>query len=320
MPNPRQYWLHTLSPTHVGIGRGIGYIDLPIDRDGVTGWPIIRASGVKGVLADHFGLKLIPNPGSENNKLKDRRKLETTEGKLLKAAFGIAGENNDSNSGALLPTDAKLVCLPVRSFKGTFAWATSKMCLQMLHRTLKLAGANPPDAIFKSLPDDTARIVDGSEICVDIRPQTSGYKVFLEDLDFHAQSCPTASDWADLIATTVFAEDTAWQDHFKKRFVVLPDSAFDFLCETGTEVNTRVRIDPEMKTVAKGALWTEESLPAESILMGIIHCDRVFGSTGEDITPERLLKDFTKSELTLQIGGKATVGRGQVRCVFREVN
>ncbi len=48
MPNTRIYWLHTLSPTHAGIGRGVGYIDLPIDRDGVTGWPIIRGSAFKG--------------------------------------------------------------------------------------------------------------------------------------------------------------------------------------------------------------------------------------------------------------------------------
>ena len=46
---------------------------------------------------------------------------------------------------------------------------------------------------------------------------------------------------------------TRWQEQFKKRFVVLPDTAFDFLCETGTEVHTRVRIDDELKSVAKGA-------------------------------------------------------------------
>jgi CRISPR-associated protein Cmr4 len=32
-----------------------------------------------------------------------------------------------------------------------------------------------------------------------------------------------------------------------------------------------------------------------------------------------LLDRFAKAALTLQIGGKATVGRGQVRCVFTEV-
>jgi CRISPR-associated protein Cmr4 len=53
MPNTRLYWLHCLSPTHAGIGRGLSYIDLPIDRDAITNWPIIRGSGFKGVWADH---------------------------------------------------------------------------------------------------------------------------------------------------------------------------------------------------------------------------------------------------------------------------
>ena len=44
MPNSRVYWLHTLTPTHAGVGRGVGYIDLPIERDVVTNWPLIRGS------------------------------------------------------------------------------------------------------------------------------------------------------------------------------------------------------------------------------------------------------------------------------------
>ena len=86
-----------------------------------------------------------------------------------------------------------------------------------------------------------------------------------------------------------------WQEQFKKRFVVLPDTAFDFLCETGTEVQTRVRIDDETKTVADKALWTEESLPAETILAGIVRCDRIFGRNGEDITPAGLLDRFARA-------------------------
>ena len=30
MSNTRIYWLHAISPTHVGTGRGVGYIDLPV--------------------------------------------------------------------------------------------------------------------------------------------------------------------------------------------------------------------------------------------------------------------------------------------------
>jgi CRISPR-associated protein Cmr4 len=297
MPNTRLYWLHCLSPTHAGIGRGVGYIDLPIDRDGVTGWPILRGSGFKGVWADY-------HKATDEARKKDS---------MLRAAFGIAGDNNDSNSGALIPTDAKLVCLPVRSFRGTFAWATSPLCLQMLHRTLTLAGVT-------GLPELKFTLSDAEAATPVETVLREGNHVYLEDLDFEAKKVPPeVGKWAEFIGKSIFADDAAWQDQFKKRFVVLPDTAFDFLCETGTEVHTRVRIDDDMKTVAKGALWTEESLPAETILMGLIQCDRIFGKNGEDITPQGLLDKFAKERLTLQIGGKATVGRGQVRCVFTEV-
>ncbi|MGH8610275.1 MAG: RAMP superfamily CRISPR-associated protein [Gammaproteobacteria bacterium] len=89
----------------------------------------------------------------------------------------------------------------------------------------------------------------------------------------------------------------------------------------GTEVNARIRIDDEKKIAAKGALWYEESLPAESILAGLVWCDRAFprgllqppnGKTEE----QWLMDTYCQKELTLQIGGKATVGKGRVRCLF----
>ena len=296
MSNTRLYWLHTLSPTHVGIGRGIGYIDLPIDRDGVTGWPIIRGSAFKGVWADH-------------HKATDEARKDNPK---LRVAFGRAGENNDSNAGALIPTDARIVCLPVRSFRGTFAWATSPLVLQMLRRTLSLSEV-------KNLPNAPGSLEEGKAHCTKTSVLVEGNQIYLEDLDFTAQKCETATAWATWIAECAFGKDDSWAAEFQKRFVVLPDNAFDFLCETGTEVHTRVRIDDDTKTVATGALWTEESLPAETILMGIIQCDRVFGREGKEITTLGLLNEFAHKPLTLQIGGKATVGRGQVRCVFTEV-
>ncbi|MGL4421991.1 MAG: type III-B CRISPR module RAMP protein Cmr4 [Gemmataceae bacterium] len=304
MPNTRMYWLHCLSPTHAGIGRGVGYIDMPIDRDGITNWPIIRGSSFKGVWADFY------------KATKDNRNADPK----LKAAFGLSSSNeNESNSGALMPTDAKLVCLPVRSFRGTFAWVTSPLCLQMLQRTLQLAGVKDLPEAPKELPDDKAHHAMGTTLLEDKH-------IYLEDLDFTAVECKAATAWAEKIARWVFPgedpKDKGWQEVFKKRFVLLPDSAFDFLCETGTEVHTRVRIKDDTKTVDNGALWTEESLPAETILMGLIQCDRVFQKKDESprITETSLLDQFAKNPLALQIGGKATVGRGQVRCIFREAN
>lgn len=314
MSNSRLYWLHCLSPTHAGIGRGVGYIDLPIDRDGVTGWPILRGSGFKGVWADY-------HKATDEARKKDS---------VLRAAFGIAGDNNDSNSGALIPTDAKLVCLPVRSFRGTFAWATSPLCLQMLHRTLTVAGVKDLPQAPSALPDNLAHhtettcLKEETQIPVEGNPNQRRLvqKIFLEDLDFDARTCPTATVWATKIGSWVFGANDSWCQEFQKRFVVLPDTAFDFLCETGTEVHTRVKIDDDTKTVVPGALWTEESLPAETILMGLIQCERVYQKSGakdETIKPEKLIEDFATKPLTLQIGGKATVGRGQVRVTFTEV-
>lgn len=320
MAETRIYWLHALSPTHAGIGRGLDYIDLPIDRDKVTGWPIIRGSAYKGVWADHFGAT------EEARKQKDKPQDKP----LLRIAFGIVDGDN-ANSGALIPTDAQLVCLPVRSFRGTFAWATSPLCLKMLHRTLTLAKV-------PGLPDAPTGLAESDAHHAAETVLVEGNRLFLEDLDFMARNCNTANAWAEMLARWVFPgeekSDESWRDVFVKRFAVLPDSAFDFLCRTGTEVHTRVKIHDEFKVVEKGMLWTEESLPAETILAGIIQCDRVFGPKGEDITttklpngeivtPTGLLDHFAstknKEPLILQIGGKATVGRGRMRCVFTPV-
>jgi CRISPR-associated protein Cmr4 len=297
MSNAKIYWLHTLSPTHVGTGRGVGYIDLPLHREKVTNWPVIPGSAFKGVWADHFR-------ATEQNRRIDIK---------LRLAFGMASENS-SNAGALIPTDARLVCLPVRSFWGTFAWCTSPLALQMLHRDLTLAGV----ADLPSLPDVPQKglVYHANET---VLRDTDG-RVFLEDLDFGAQQSDTVNTWAEKIAAWVFPDDVPWQATFTKRFAVVQDAVYDFLTQTGTEVATRVKIDDELKTVVDRALWNEESLPAETILAGLVSCDRVFAKDANGITAAGLIEEFASKALTLQVGGKATIGRGRVRCVFTSVN
>jgi CRISPR-associated protein Cmr4 len=295
--NTRIYWLHTLSPTHVGTGRGVGYIDLPIHRDKVTGWPLIPGSAFKGVWADHFR-------ATEDNRRSDP---------ALGVAFGRASdrETNTSNAGALVPTDARIVCFPIRSYYGTYAWCTSPLALQMLHRDLLLAGVS-------DLPTVPGALAEGDVHRTTTTKLEDGGRIFLEDLDFAGRACATATAWAERLANWVFPEqnDAAWRDRFRERFAVVPDAIFDFLTETGTEVAARVRIDDDHKTVAQGQLWNEESLPAETILAGIIGCDRVYARSPNGVTSEQLAAQFATGQLLLQIGGKATVGRGRVRCVF----
>lgn len=296
MENTQVYWLHALSPTHVGTGRGVGYIDLPIHRDKVTNWPLIPGSAFKGVWADRYGAT------------DDQRRSKSK----LRLAFGRASDqDNASNAGALVPTDARLVCLPVRSFQGTFAWCTSPLALQMLRRDLSLAG-------MTALPPEPPEVNDDAVHRTATTKLEDGGRIFLEDLDFAGKPCPGAQAWAERLAGWVFpdADSAAWRTRFVERFALVADSVFDFLTETGTEVSARVRIDDERKTVARGALWNEEALPAETILCGLVACDRVYSRDAADITAAELIEEFATKPLLLQLGGKASVGRGRVRCVF----
>ncbi len=85
-----------------------------------------------------------------------------------------------------------------------------------------------------------------------------------------------------------------------------------FLADTATEIRSRIRIDDEKRTVIKGALWYEENLPAESLLFGILGVDRPHDDSGLSDTGAAFTEHLSSDSL-IQIGGKATVGRGLVR-------
>lgn len=289
------YWLHALSPLHIGTGRGEGYIDLPLAREKVTRLPYVPGSSVKGVFADS---------------------CEATQGRrdtaLKKAAFGTAGDEA-ANAGALVFTDARLVCLPVRSLYGTFAWCTSRFTLARLDRDLRAAGHRlgplPPPPRGDQIP-----------VHVSAAPPSvlaAGGKAYLEDLDAVALPAAEVSAVATQIAGWLFpAANDPWREEFARRFAVLPDDLFNFLCESGTEVQPHVRIEDDTKTVAGGALWYEESLPAEAVLAGLVWCDAVRG--GLDATRDQVLGLCADRDgaSAVQLGGKASVGKGRTRLLF----
>lgn len=290
----RMYWLQTITPLHVGAGKGVGFIDMPIMREKVTDWPLVPGSAAKGVLRDHF----FQNGNDEQKKLID-------------IAFGKQIVDDLSNAGSLILTDAHIVCLPVRSLYGTFAYITSPLVLEKLKRDLEAAG-------YKDLPStlNPARnevlLVNGSKIVGEGR-------VFFEDLDFIAKEDKNAKKWAEMLAGVIFPKESVkeavWKGIFEERFAVLNDDCFNFLSKTGTEVTAHIRIEDDSKIVARGALWYEEALPAEAILAGVAWCDKVFGGNG--INQSKILETYCQKEkLDLQMGGKATVGKGRVRCQF----
>lgn len=129
------YQIEAVSNLHAGSGEANeGVIDNLIQRDSVTGLPIINASSLKGALREHF-----------NN--------QKTE--LIEYIFGSeANDNQKRVAGIYRFFDARLLAIPVRSDKAPYLMATSSLVLQDYLRTLELFGL-PVDKDLKQLAQQT---------------------------------------------------------------------------------------------------------------------------------------------------------------------
>lgn len=314
MTNTRILWIHNLSPIHVGCGAGTGAIDLPIIREKTTNWPFIPGSSIKGVLADHFGAS---EPGSRED--------------LAKIAFGkpdskvAAGQPTAGNSGGLDIGDARLVCFPMKSSFGTFAWITCPLALQRLARDLKEMGM-PAKQVPDVVPPPPEKLHVHDLNSTALRPPGAGaapVRAALGEFDFILEQPADVAPlrkWAENLASWLFPAapqgNNPWRSLFLKRFAMVDDDAFSYFNEHETEVDPRVRIDPSTGTVMKGQLWTEESLPPESILASFVWVDPIVTRVHGAKKTQELLTEYCSRNLTLQIGGNSTVGAGLSHVIF----
>lgn len=268
--------VHALSPIHCGTGQAAGGVDLPIAREKSTEIPLIPGSSLKGVLRAR------------------------SEGPMTYKVFGPDTEAASEHAGSVQFGDASLALLPVRSVLGTVAWATSPYLLLRLLRDARLAGCD------LGPPPSSPRSVDEVILTSGKLKDPDGVVIF-EDLDFHGREDDAARSFAERLGNHLF-EDQAERDHFTDRVCVVHDDIMKLLLKTGMEVIARNRIDQDSGTVANGGLWTEEALPVESILSGVIVATpvRATGATVDELLAhvERILAT------PVQIGGGASIGRG----------
>lgn len=278
--NARLLLIHALSPLHAGTGQGVGAIDLPIAREKATGLPYLPGASLKGTLR-----AAVDDPA------------------LRQAVFG--SEDAQHASPAQL-ADARLLLLPVRSLAGTFAWVTAPYVLRRALRDARDAGRRDLPAAIPT-PALSECAVAGPSSALLVRDGTDG-QVVLEDLDLAARPDDGAAAWARWVGRYLFPGEPAWQDYLNERICVVHDDTLAFLLETATEVTARIAMDDATKTARKGGLWYEEALPAETVLLGIVTATRVRAGSAAVFD--------TIASLTaqpLQLGGKATVGRGLCR-------
>jgi CRISPR-associated protein Cmr4 len=300
-------FLYCETPVHAGTGTSLSIVDLPIQRERITGLPIVQASSLKGVL---------------------RAEVERLKGKqIAEALFGPETQRAHEHAGCVSPHDARLLLFPIRSLVGVFAWATCPFVLERFKREMIAAGfqigwqvPNPANSHQALVAHDDTIVADG--------------KVVLEEFAFEKQKDDSAEQIANWLRDNAFPQSGEYEDFRKwlpKRFVILPDDAFRDFTQLATEVIARIRLKPETKTVAEGALWTEEHLPSETLLYAPIFVSKPLAP--KDTVPDKFKEnnepsaakvlEFLKGLTTpntdkpyldrLQIGGDETVGRGIVK-------
>lgn len=283
------FYIHALSPLHMGTGAAVGAIDLPHARETATQLPNVPGSGIKGVWRDQF----------------PRHTAETTR------LFGSDWSEPTRDQAALLFSDAWLLCMPVMSFVGDFAWVTSPMSLARFARERRYT--LPNDAL-PPLPQPQTHQAQVSADCV-LKHEGD---LYLHELKIKASDNKAVQDWAELIAREVFADDTEYQKEFVKRFVVVGEAELVHLSHAAGHVPMRNALD-DNKLVTKGALWSEENMPAETMFWGTVSADTLQDRDNQIHSARDSLNQFThlaKQNPRLQFGGKASVGRGVCRFVL----
>lgn len=298
MSTTRILIVHARSPLHAGTGQATAAVDLPIARDRATRFPLLPGSSIKGAL-----------------RARARDKLP----KDYTTIFGPETDNASDHAGAIAISDARLLLLPVRSVAGTFAWVTSPWLLAGFAREAKLAGLKLWDKTPMVTGTQKALVGADTLLGVDIKKgNVSEKKVVLEEFDLDRED-GGAIEVAQKLAPLVFA-DREWQEMLTRRICIVHDDTMGFLAQHATDIVTRVSINPDTGTAKDGQLWTEENLPAESVLASLVE-ELPTAKTRPAKAGGWL--DLAQKELfstPIQLGGKATVGRGRCNLHFVKGN
>lgn len=284
MPDAKLLFIHALTGLHPGSGSALGVVDMPVQRERHTQWPLIPGSSLKGVLRNAC------RPATSHN-----------DKNVWLAAFGPETENAGDFAGAIALTDARLLAFPVRSLHGVFAWTTCPAVLSRAERDANLLLKNADTPRIPPTGRGQALCADNSSLLVDKN------RLLLEEFEFHRSVADQeiVSQWARWLARAV--QDEATQKRLQDNLVILHDDDFTYFTRHATEVIARVGLNYETKTVKDGALFYEEFLPPETLFYAV-----VMGSNSRiDIDGVDML-EWLKGELpqTLQIGGDQTIGKG----------
>ena len=291
-------YIYAETPIHPGSGAMIsGAVDLPIQRERHTDFPIIQASSLKGVLRNSACFIEIDDKCKKCDK-----KSKADECEILNQIFG-----SPEGIGGVSITDARILAFPVRTLKGVFGWITCPLVLDRYKRDLNLAGIK----IDWNVPKLTN--VEEAKVCKNSNLMEEDY-IYIEDLQL---KCSKDDEDVNKIAQEIvkaLPDNDVYKEikeKLKKDLVIVSDEVFADFVSLTTEVVTRIKINPETKTVKSGGLWSEEYLPMDTLMYSLILIPSRLNSFKPEEIQSKIMNYY--NEKILQIGGDETIGKGFVR-------
>jgi CRISPR-associated protein Cmr4 len=280
-------YLYAESPVHAGASDSLDVIDLPVQREASTTYPVIWGQSLKGALRQ----------AAEDDTDADGSAW-TPE--LVRQVFGRAvdaGQNGAEGAAGLLAVgDAQLVAMPVPTLRKTFAWVTSELALGRLARKYRTLHGTAPQV---------PSVAPGSGLSVEPGWADDGQVLGPCVLPL-AQDGDELGAWADRLATEAIGPEPAlahFHGKLREDLLLVGSDAMPLLLRECTELSARVQLTSG-KTVEHGPFYSEY-LPAETILAASL---TLRGGDDAGLTALRGL--FGGGPL--QVGGDETLGKGLV--------
>jgi CRISPR-associated protein Cmr4 len=278
-------YLYAESPVHAGAADSVDVLDLPIQREAATGYPVIWGQSLKGALR-----QAADDAGSEAGW--DQRRIERVFGSPVERP----DEEGGTTPGTLAVGDAQLVAMPVPTLRRTFAWLTSEVALSRLARKYKILHRDAPELPAVAIDAGAAASGEWAQ---------AGREVLGPCL-IPLQEDPKLARWAGLIADDALQPDEVFRPFagkLRNDLLLLGSEIMPVLLRECTEQAVRVQLS-SAKTVENGPFYSEY-LPTETIMAASL----TLRGAGDTPDHRDALRGLLDGEL-LQVGGDETLGKG----------
>jgi CRISPR-associated protein Cmr4 len=279
-------YLYAESPVHTGAAGSLDVLDLPVQREAATTYPVIWGQSLKGALRQ---------AARDSGWPPERRLL------VFGSDIDERAPDGGTTEGQLAVGDAQLVAMPVPTLRRTFAWLTSQLALGRLARKYHRIGQ--PVLPVPGVASDRGAAADPEWTKAD--DEVLGPCV----VPLGDQKDDQLAAWASRIAADVLPPDedafAPFAAKLRADLVMVGSDLMPTLLRECTEQAARVQLG-EDKQVKNGPFYSEY-LPAETILASSL----LLRGSADTAAVQAQLRALLDGQL-LQVGGDETLGKGLV--------